>query len=115
MAGDRQLWMNAVVLKELLAGATGHQMRTIEVLERSFVVTKRLIVPNLDDWKATGVLLARLARKYGYEQIGRGRLTNDALIAVSSARCGVSVVTLNGSDFVRLAEFCDFRWEMAKV
>jgi hypothetical protein len=29
-------------------------------------------------------VLARLAEKYDYEQIGQGRLTNDALIAMSS-------------------------------
>jgi hypothetical protein len=38
-------------------------------------------VPNLSDWTQTGKVLARLAAKYDYEQIGRGRLTNDALIA----------------------------------
>jgi len=107
--------MSVVVLEELLAGAAGPERRTIELLERSFVITQRMLVPSLDDWKATGLLLARLARKYGYEEIGRGRLTNDALIAVSSARCGASVVTLNQSDFARLAEFHHFHWEVVKL
>jgi hypothetical protein len=43
-------------------------------------------VPNLDDWTQTGKVLARLAAKYDYKQIGQGRLTNDALIAISAGR-----------------------------
>ena len=106
--------MNAVVLEELQAGARGQEIRVLELLVRSFIDAKRLLVPNLDDWKATGLLLARLARKYGYDEIGRGRLTNDALIAVSSARNRATVVTLNESDFGRLAEFHPFQWEIAR-
>jgi predicted nucleic acid-binding protein len=115
ITAGRQLWMNAVVLEELYAGAGGRDVRTLEFLERSFLHTKRMVVPSLHDWRSTGLLLAKLARRFGYEQIGRGRLTNDALIAVSSARCGATLVTLNESDFSRLAEFHDFRWEIAKL
>ncbi len=103
------------MLEELYAGAGGRGLRTIESLERSFLGTKRLLVPSLHDWRSTGLLLAKLARRFGYEEIGRGRLTNDALIAVSSARCGATLVTLNGSDFDRLAEFHDFQWEVARL
>ena len=53
----------------------------VERLERDFHRAKRILVPNLSDWTQTGKVLARLAAKYDYEQIGRGRLTNDALIA----------------------------------
>jgi hypothetical protein len=35
-------------------------------------------------------VLARVAAKYDYEQIGRGRLTNDALIAMSASRLGIT-------------------------
>lgn len=44
-------------------------------------------------------------------QIGRGRLTNDALIAMSAAREDILIVTSNGRDFRRLAEFRSFRWQ----
>jgi hypothetical protein len=40
------------------------------------------------DWVEVGRVLQRIGRKYGYEQIGRARLTNDALIAISSGRLG---------------------------
>jgi len=112
---ERQLWMSAVVLEELYAGAGSQETRTIELLQRSFVATRRLLLPSLMDWKAAGLILARVARKYGYEHIGRGRLTNDALIAVSSARLGAAVLTLNASDFARLAEFHNFQWEIARL
>ena len=62
-------------------------------------------MPNLKDWAQAGKVLALLAAKYDFEKIARGRLTNDALIAVSAARTGMTVITANARDFARLAEF----------
>lgn len=70
---------------------------------------KRILVPNLSDWTLTGRVLARLAAKYGCEQIGKARLTNDALIAMSAGRLGIQVLTTNGRDYRRLAEFRAFQ------
>ena len=64
------------------------------------------------DWTQTGRVLSRLAAKYDYERIGKGRLTNDALIAMSAARLGITVVTANARDFKRLAEFRPFHWRV---
>jgi predicted nucleic acid-binding protein len=52
-----------------------------------------------------------LAAKYDYEQIGQGRLTNDALIAMSAGRSGITVINTNARDFIRLAEFRPFDWQ----
>jgi len=71
-----------------------------------------MLVPNLSDWAQTGKVLARLAAKYDYEQIGKGRLTNDALIAMSAGRMGITVVTANSRDFAKLAEFRPFHWRV---
>jgi predicted nucleic acid-binding protein len=60
-------------------------------------------------------VLAQVAAAYGYEMIGRGRLTNDALIAVSAARQGITVVTANERDFNRLARFWSFQYEVRKI
>jgi predicted nucleic acid-binding protein len=60
-------------------------------------------------------VLARLAAKYRYEQIGRGRLTDDALIATSAGRLGIRVIAANERDFSRLAEFCAFQWQKAAL
>jgi predicted nucleic acid-binding protein len=57
-------------------------------------------------------VLALLAAKHDYEQIGKGRLTNDALIAVSAGRLGITVITANARDFGKLAEFRPFQWQV---
>jgi predicted nucleic acid-binding protein len=110
---DARLWLSAVVVEELYAGASGPARQQVERLEHNFAASKRILVPNLNDWTQTGKVLARVAAKYHYEKIGRGRLTNDALIAMSAARSGVTVITANERDFSRLAEFRPFDWELS--
>ncbi len=85
----------------------------VERLERDFDRAKRVLVPNLSDWTQTGKVLAHVVAKYDYEQIGRGRLTNDALIAMSAGRLGITVITANARDFKKLAEFRSFQWQVA--
>lgn len=111
-AVDTPLWLSAIVIEELYAGAGKNDRPLVERLERDFDRIKRILVPNLSDWVQVGRLLARLAAKYDYEQIGRGRLTNDALIATSAGRRGIVVVTTNARDFRRLAEFLPFQWQV---
>jgi predicted nucleic acid-binding protein len=106
------VWASAVVLEELYAGADERSKAWVEQLEREHVREDRILVPNREDWIETGEVLNRLAVRYGYEQIGRGRLTNDALIAVSAGRAGVRVFTTNTKDFQRLAEFHSFEWQI---
>jgi predicted nucleic acid-binding protein len=110
---DAPLWLSAVVVEELYAGASGPARRQVERLEYNFAGSKRILVPNLNDWTQAGRVLARLAARYHHEKIGRGRLTNDALIAMSAARSGIRVITANERDFGRLAEFRVFQWEVA--
>jgi predicted nucleic acid-binding protein len=112
IAGAEPIWLSAVVLEELYAGATARNRQVVERLERDFDRAGRILVPNLGDWTQTGKVLARLAAKYDYEQIGRGRLTNDALIAMSAGRMGITIVTANSRDFGKLAEFRPFQWRV---
>ena len=107
------IWLSAVVLEELYAGADERARRSIERLERDFDRAQRIVVPNLTDWTRTGKLLSGLGAKYGYEKIGQSRLTNDALVAVSAARLGITVVTANERDFRRLAEFWPLQWRVS--
>jgi len=109
---DAPLWLSAVVLEELYAGADDRDRHVVERLERDFDRANRVLVPNLRDWTQAGRVLARLAAKYHYEKIGQGRLTNDALISVSAGRLGVRVITANERDFSRLAEFRAFQWQV---
>jgi len=108
----RALWLSAVVLEELYAGAKTKDRNVIARLEREFGRAGRILVPSLEDWVETGMVLAQVGSRYGYEQTGRGRLTNDALIALSAARCGCTVLTANERDFSRLAAFRPFRYEV---
>ena len=114
-AGDALLWLSAVVLQELYAGVDEPNRPVVERLERDFDRAKRIVVPNLGDWTLAGKVLSRLAAEYDYERIGQGRLTNDALIAMSAARLGIRVITANQRDFSRLAEFRSFQWEVVRV
>ena len=111
LSPDTLLWLSSVVLEELYAGAWGQIRDSVERLEHDFERARRILVPNLGDWTQAGRVLARVAAKYGYEKIGQGRLTNDALIAMSAARIGARVITVNERDFRKLAEFRSFQWE----
>lgn len=113
MAAGDAVWLSSVVLEELYAGASPQNRHVAEHLERDFKRVRRILVPDLSDWIQTGRVLARVAAKYDYEQIGRGRLTNDALIALSAGRLGITVITANAKDFARLAEFRPFRWRVS--
>jgi predicted nucleic acid-binding protein len=112
LAADAPVWLSSVVLEELYAGVSTATRQAVERLERDFHRAQRILVPNLSDWTQTGKVLAQLAAKYDYEQIGRGRLTNDALIAMSAGRLGITVITANARDFRKLAEFRSFPWRV---
>jgi predicted nucleic acid-binding protein len=113
LTGGADIWLSAVVLQELYAGANDRIRKTIVSLENRFALPSRIVVPELDDWIQAGNVLALVAAKYHYEQIGRGRLTNDALIAMSAARLDLRIITANATDFRRLAEFRPFQWQTA--
>jgi predicted nucleic acid-binding protein len=112
-ARETPLWLSAVVLEELYAGVSPRDQRIVEKLERDFERAGRILIPNRSDWANAGRILARIGQKYGYERIGRARLTNDALIAASAARAGILVLTANARDFARLKEFCAVEWRVA--
>ena len=105
------LWLSAVVLEELYAGAAAGRKKLAR-FERDFDKVGRLLVPALSDWTRTGDVLAQIGAKYGYEQIGLGRLTNDTLIGASASRLGITLLTVNKRDFARIAEFCSLKWEL---
>jgi predicted nucleic acid-binding protein len=109
------VWLSSVVLEELYAGVSAGDRRSVERLERDFRKAGRILIPNLLDWTQTGKILALLAAKHGYEQIGKGRLTNDALIAMSAGRLGIVVITANSRDFGKLAEFRPFEWRVSDL
>ena len=102
--------LSAVVLAELYAGADDSDRPILERLQRDFDGARRILVPNLGDWNAAGRMLARLGRDRGFETIGRSRMSNDALIAASAARMGITVITANERDFRLFGELCHLQW-----
>lgn len=80
-------------------------------LKRDFERAGRLLVPLQSDWTASGQVLALIGEKHGYEEVGRARMTNDALIAISASRNETVVQTMNDDYFRKIAEFRPFEWE----
>ena len=115
VAPEAPLWLSAVVLEELYAGVRARDRKVVERLEHDFDRARRILVPSLGDWAQAGKVLALLGAEYGYERIGQGRLTNDALIAMSAGRHGITVIATNERDFARLREFRHFEYEVKSI
>lgn len=104
--------LSSVVLAELYTGASNPiAHKFISKLESDFDKSNRLIVPNKSDWILTGKILSKIGTKYGFEKIGRSRMTNDCLIAVSAARSGLTLLTRNVKDFKIISEFRPFQFD----
>ncbi len=107
------IWLSAVVLEELYAGVRNTKLRKLlSKLEKDFRDSNRLLVPNDSDWTDTGHILNKIGGKFGFEHIGKARLTNDTLIATSVARNGLTLLTKNEKDFARIAEFRELYWRL---
>jgi tRNA(fMet)-specific endonuclease VapC len=108
--GRPLIYMSAVVLEELYAGAL--DIRSVKLLDKmydAFSEMNRLIIPDAADWRKAGIVIARLGNKYGFEQLYLSRLTNDVLIAATARKMGAVVVTNNKKDFLRIQEYIDFK------
>ena len=104
------VYYSAVVAEELYVGARNQaERRQWDRLWRAFQQMRRLVVPAGTDWREAGTVLSQVGQQFGYEQVGRGRLTNDALIGVSAYRLGLTIVTTNRRDFELLARYRPFR------
>ena len=106
------VWLSIVVLEELYVGAVDAKARKgFDRLGYAFDQAGRLLIPTRRDWILAGQMLSKLGLKYGFEQVGKARLTNDALIAMSAASHGLVILTKNPGDYQRIAEFRSFQWE----
>jgi predicted nucleic acid-binding protein len=102
--------MSIVVLVELYAGC--HDINSIKLVNKlyhTFLNVRRLIVPDNEDWKKTGTIMAKLGQKYGFESKYIAKIQNDILIACSARGIGAFIVTHNKKDFLRIKEFIDFQ------
>jgi predicted nucleic acid-binding protein len=107
------LWLSAVVLEELYVGASDKQtVKILTKIENNFDKINRLLVPNQTDWSIAGQILNKIGEKYGFDKVGKARLTNDTLLAASVARNGLKLFTANAKDFRLISEFREFDWEV---
>ncbi len=111
----RPIYLSSVVGHELYVGASGRlERRFVDRLWARFESTGRLLVPSATDWLNAGLVIQEIGEQRGYETMGRARLTNDALLAMSAWRLGMTVLTLNARDFSLLASSRPFHWAVAE-
>ncbi|HEX5037193.1 MAG TPA: type II toxin-antitoxin system VapC family toxin [bacterium] len=106
------LYLSSVVAQELLMGAGAAQ--SVSHLERffgNFEAFGRIVTPTRQDWFECGLVLSKLGAKFGFETVGRSRLVNDVLIALSCVQTDARLVTFNRKDFDKISEFVDLEIE----
>ena len=115
----RDIYMCAVVLQELVAGADdASAIKDFERSRHEYRKSNRLLVPTEEDWWQAGLVLNSLQRGRRSKKTGRipkisaaerCRIINDVLIARTAKRAGVTLVTDNASDFEKIRNFCDVK------
>ena len=105
------LYMSAVVMEELYAGA--FDRFTIRLLDKVFYTfdrTNRLIIPNKADWQEAGKVIARIGRAGRMQRHILVRLTHDTLIARGAKRVGALLYTKNIKDFQKIQAQVPFKF-----
>ena len=102
-----QLYLHAVVVQELMAGAINAEAR--RRLEREviqpFEKRGRIVVPSYKAWKRSGEIVASLIKDRVLTVGGVPRsFANDALLAASCREESMTVVTRNEGDFRRISK-----------
>ena len=101
------LYLHAVVLAELHAGATTPAfLKELLRLEKLFTEKRRLVVPQKRDYVATGKLLRKL-RDHDLLDSKNSIHFADALLASSARHEGITLVT-EDKDFERMRPFQRF-------
>lgn len=101
-----QLHLHAVVVQDLLAGATSPEWR--REIERGVVAPYerrgRVVTPSYRAWKRSGEIIAELVEERKLSPGGiRRSFANDALLAASCREEGFVLITGNARDFELIA------------
>lgn len=104
------IYLSAVVVQEVLAGATNAQKRqdVERTLIRPFQSRGRVLTPSFGAWHDAGRVLGDLISR-GFQQM-KASFGNDVLLAVSCRESGVTLVTENLTDFERIRTVLDFEF-----
>lgn len=107
--GKPLIYLSATVVSELYAGAFDKKtIKLLDKLYKAFCDAQRIVAPSAADWQAAGSVIAKLGKKYGFEDKYLSKLQNDLLISLSARQIGAYVITNNTKDFLRLKEFVNF-------
>lgn len=93
--------VSSVVLSELRRGATSVPAR--RRIEQLFRAAAEVWTPAEADWWKAGGLLATLGQREGFDAVGKRRIQNDVLIALTARRLGARVVTTDRADFEKIS------------
>jgi predicted nucleic acid-binding protein len=102
-----QLYLHAVVVQELMAGAIqeGARRRLERDVIQPFEKRGRIVLPTYRAWKRSGEIVATLVKEKVLTVGGVSRsFWNDAVLAVSCREEGVTVITRNEADFKRISK-----------
>jgi predicted nucleic acid-binding protein len=91
--------LSAVVLMELRAGASGHDVLAVDRLEKTFRKNRRILPPSSAVFSEGGEILRRLRVERDYDLATSQSIVNDVLIALSARSIGAVVATQNERDF----------------
>jgi predicted nucleic acid-binding protein len=115
----RSLLMPAVVMQELVAGASDAEaVKRYEAARKQYEHEGKLLVPTGEDWWQAGKIINALLRGLKSKAGGRtprlhpdekARIVRDVLIARIAHRAGALLVTDNLADFRRIKRFCNVR------
>ncbi len=94
---EAELAALAGLLNPAHAGTAGVVKQVMATLERR--PEHRILNPDRDVWREAGILAGMLARLQQYGKAEQRRALNDALIFLTAAKHGCSVLTRNVADF----------------
>ena len=95
------IFFSSVVAEELLAGARS--------LFHPFEKAGRVVTPNHNVWKESGMVLAKILTRRPDLRIKLPALVNDCLIALSARFIGATVYTKNRDDFLLIQTIEQFQ------
>jgi predicted nucleic acid-binding protein len=105
--GELVRHLSAVVLMELLAGATTRRaQRAVALIAREHERVGRTVHPSRNAWEGAGVVLRRL--QASGRDTRRASLVNDVLIALNAREIGATLVTRDVSDHLAIGQFVDY-------
>lgn len=111
LRGTYQLWMEALVAGELIAGCrSAKERRIVDALLAPFDRAGRVRAATGRDIAEAGRALSTL-RQRGVTLVNPAGALIDSIIALSAIRLGALLVTDNARDFAKLATARPLRWE----